>query len=354
MSPIPVVITMQDGSCKLHLSVILSATMLFLAVAGGVDWRYRSRSGVMPTTSVSVTLKDEARNKVVPTRITMPRADGKFPVIIWSHGAFGSKDSYEPLVQFWAERGYIIIQPTHSDSLSLMPIDERQKVIQALTRGAFPRDAFRDWRERPRDISFVIDSLKLLCKLVPELEVIMDSSRIGVGGHSFGAITTQLVAGATARLPNGERLSLADERPMAFIAISPSSAGGLFGIFDGRSFEGMKRPMLLITGSNDFAIGGKVAEWRKGAFELMCGGDKYLLWIEGAYHDFGGISGIPRAARKWFMPKFMGGEDERHLEIVRSATLSFWDAYLKADANATEFILTKAIEQAGGVTLMAK
>ncbi|MCS7254906.1 MAG: hypothetical protein RMK18_12330 [Armatimonadota bacterium] len=320
------------------------------------EWKYHAGKAVLPTVSVSVNLKDDFSGRNVPLRITLPQADGKYPLIVWSHGAFGSKDGYEPLVHVWASSGYVVIQPTHSDSLTLMTFEERQKVIEALSQGKFPFWTLKNWRERVRDISFLLDSLAKLCELVTELKVRMDESCIGVGGHSFGAFTTQLVAGSSVRTADGRRITFSDERPKAFIAISPTGADGIGigGLFDKHSFEGVNRPMLLITGSNDLGRGLLPAEWRKTVFEFLPEGDKYLLWIEEAYHDFGGISGIPRTARKWFMPKFMGGENERHLEIVRSMTLAFWDAYLKGKDEARKFIASKLIEQANGVELRAK
>lgn len=335
-----------------------AGAIAFLLVCYGApdEWQYHVGKTVFQTVSMSATLKDEALGKNVPVRVTMPQADGKYPVIVWSHGALGSKDDYEPLARVWASSGYVVIQPTHSDSLTLMPFEERRKVAEALSRGKFPFGVLKNWKERPGDISFVLDSLQRLCEFIPRLKGHIDESCIGVGGHSFGAFTTQLVAGASVPAPDGGRLTFTDERPKAFIAISPTGVGGvgIGGLFDKRSFEGIKRPMLIITGSNDFAMGFLPAEWRKVAFESLPKGDKYLLWIDGAYHNFGGISGMPRAARQWFMPKLMGGENERHLEIVRSMTLAFWDAYLKGNDDAKKFIASKMIERAGGVELSAK
>ncbi len=47
-----------------------------------------------------------------PTDDEAPR-----PVIVWSHGVFGSHEGYEPLVRAWVEAGYVVVQPTHDDTL---------------------------------------------------------------------------------------------------------------------------------------------------------------------------------------------------------------------------------------------
>ncbi len=325
-----------------------------VAIAGALapshDWQYKPDKP-LSVVSISLALKDTKRGKELNVRVTMPKEKDKFPVIVWSHGALGSKDGYDPLVKFWAESGYIVIQPTHSDSLSLMSSEERINTLKHLSQGKFPPGIFKNWRERVEDIKFVLDSLDKLCELVPELSGRIDSSRIGVGGHSYGALTTQIVAGATVLMPNGERISLVDKRPNAFIAISPNGPNGLFDI---NSFAEIKRPMLLVTGGNDFGRSGQPPSWRKKAYEFLPKGDKFLLWIEDAYHDFGGISGLSRVARRWFTPKFMGSENQKHLEIVRTVTLAFWDAYLKGDEKAKEFLRNRKIEQVSGVTLSAK
>jgi predicted dienelactone hydrolase len=44
---------------------------------------------------------------------------GQFPVIVFSHGAGGSGQNYFPLTHYWATHGYVIIQPTHNDSIAL-------------------------------------------------------------------------------------------------------------------------------------------------------------------------------------------------------------------------------------------
>ena len=138
-------------------------------------------------------LQDAKRKKDLQLRITYPDSGGPFPVIVFSHGAFGSKDNYLPLAEYWAGYGYVILQPTHSDSRAL---------------GVRPGDpqAFQDWQSRPADISFVLDSLEELPTKEPALRGKMDAGRIGVGGHSFGANTAQLVGGAKAfpRLKEGK------------------------------------------------------------------------------------------------------------------------------------------------------
>src|SRR6185436_2695827 len=66
-----------------------------------------------------IVLADAKRSKELQICLHYPAGQGPFPVIIWSHGAGGSKDNYLPLIEYWASYGYVTIQPTHSDSRAL-------------------------------------------------------------------------------------------------------------------------------------------------------------------------------------------------------------------------------------------
>lgn len=249
--------------------------------------------------------KDETRDKTLPLRVTYPsNARGKIPVIVWSHGLYGSQDFYRPLVDHWARHGYLVIQPSHSDSR---------------LRGSDLTNPMSEWHTRPEDVSFLLDELPKH----PEFRALVDMSRVGMGGHSFGAHTTLLVNGAKPRF--GE--SYADSRPAAFVAISPQASGALL---NDDSWATLQRPTLFISGDNDKTRQGEEAENRRDAYNGAAPGQKYLLWVKDAYHNFGGISGVSHSRS--------GPADGDQLALVKSCTLAFWDKYLKASPEATRLI----------------
>src|SRR5262245_63537726 len=106
--------------------------------------------------------------KDLQLRVHYPSGTGRYPLIVWSHGAGGSKDNYLTLMEHWASYGYVTIQPTHSDSRSL---------------AAKPSDpvSFRDWQSRPADISFILNSLAQIEAEEPGLKGMMDRMRIDMG-----------------------------------------------------------------------------------------------------------------------------------------------------------------------------
>lgn len=263
-----------------------------------------------PPPNVSVTqknleLEDTKRGKTLAFRATYPdNTKAGLPVIVWSHGLYGSQDSYDPLVKFWARHGYLVLQPSHSDSLR---------------RGSGLDNPTSDWANRPKDISFLLDSLNSHPLLGPKANL----SRVGMGGHSYGAHTTMLVGGAKTVVGG----PFADLRPRCFVAISPQGEDRLF---DRSSWSGLKHPTLFVSGDNDSGRKGDPADWRLAPYRGAPAGEKYLLWVKDAYHNFGGISGLRHSKS--------GPADGDQLTLVKSSTLAFWDKYLKNDPSATKLV----------------
>ncbi|MCX7826402.1 MAG: hypothetical protein N2689_12715, partial [Verrucomicrobiae bacterium] len=151
--------------------------------------------------------------------------------------------------------------------------------------------------------------------------------RIGVGGHSFGANTAQLIGGAKVRLPGGEK-SFADARVRAVMLLSGQGPGEML---TEESWENFTRPLFVMTGSKDGPTRtGQPAEWRKKPYELSPPGDKYLVWVEGLDHGYGGITGVR------FNPKNQDNAD--HVRWTKMATLAFWDASLKQNKEARAYL----------------
>ncbi len=258
-------------------------------------------------------------------------------MIVFSHGAGGSQNCCEELTQHWASYGYVTIQPTHEDSAIQRQDagEENVRFLQAV-RDALKQPAL--WESRPRDISFLLDSLGQLQKRVPELAGKIDEQHIGVGGHSMGSFTAEAVAGALVDLPTKPVTSFADGRVKAVLCLSPQGPGQ-FGL-TGASFRSLKIPYLGVTGSLDSLGPLADAAWHETPFELSPAGDKYHVDIEGASH----MSFI--TARTPLPAKAQQADDI--LEYTNSAALAFWDAYLKNDANAKEYL------QSGGLTSFSK
>ena len=271
-------------------------------------------------------------------RITFPDGGDSLPVILWSHGLFGTKTDYSPLTDHWTENGYICIRPDHSDSRAL---HERRMSVK-------DPEVFKDWRNRPKDLSFILDSLHEIESRIPELRGRIDAKRAGAGGHSYGAHTTQLLAGALIHEgANNGRRSYADERLAAFLIVSPQN---LMNEFDVHSWRALERPCMFITGTKDTTPKDPVHPFsREEPYESAAPGDKYYMLIENGYHNFGGINGgtgFPGA----------GPNNETQVAYIQNASTALWDAYLKSDSRALGYLKSDNFENEskGAVTLKWK
>jgi predicted dienelactone hydrolase len=64
-----------------------------------------------------VTLRDEARGKDLEVRVVHPASGGPHPLIVFSHGDGGSREGVTELGRAWAASGYVVVAPTHADSV---------------------------------------------------------------------------------------------------------------------------------------------------------------------------------------------------------------------------------------------
>jgi predicted dienelactone hydrolase len=289
------------------------------ATAGAKDYAHEIEKTPLKINTVpKLVVHDAKRNKDLQLRINYPEGKGPFPVILFSHGAWDSKDGYRTLTELWASHGYVTIQPSHSDS-------------QALGNKVLDPTVFRGWQDRPADISFIIDSFALLETKEPALKAKLDAARIGMSGHSFGASTAELIGGARAYLL-GQEKSFEDKRVAAVVLLSGQGPGDMM---TEKSWEKVAMPMLVMTGSKDGPTRtGQPAEWRKKPYELSPKGDKFLVWVKELDHGFGGITGLK-------FPKWKENPD--HVKYTKMATLAFWDAFLKGDAQAKAWLASDAL-----------
>ncbi|MFQ5722923.1 MAG: alpha/beta hydrolase family protein [Terriglobia bacterium] len=336
--------------------------LLLLAVSGGVRAQdttgYQPEDGPYALQEVEeLVLHDAARGKDLPLRIHYPEEGGPYPVIVFSHGAGGSKECCAALMRHWASHGYVVIQVTHADSLRLRrQRGERVAIGRALgeaIRGLLDPEVRR---ERTGDISFVLDSLGEIEARLPEVAGKIDAERIGVAGHSAGALTAMLLGG-TRSFADGAH-DHTDPRPRAFLLLSAQGHGTGLG-FTEESWQDFTRPMMNMTGSRDLAVGGQGPEWRKDPFEFAPPGDKYHVYIEGAHHG-SFIGNLRGGAAAWLRGETLQGEALKEQEAifvwVKVACLAFWDAYLKDDREASDYLASDALPRlsAGGVLLLRK
>jgi predicted dienelactone hydrolase len=251
----------------------------------------------------------------------------------------GSGDAFPELTEHWATLGYVVILPTHDDSVQLRrrrgePVGEILRDVSSGTRSVDPAG-------RIADVVLILDSLDRIEEAIPELQRdghgLIDRTRTAIAGHSAGALTAQMAIGVKVR---GRRMgveglaprNVGDSRFKAAIIIS--GQGTTNPAFTRESWAELDKPMMVFAGSLDVArVGNETPESRRHPFELARPGHKYLVWIEGATH--GSYQGRRTVAMLGERP---ATDVSLITAVVSSASSAFLDAYLRDDAEARAFL----------------
>lgn len=272
--------------------------------------------------TVELTVKDAERQRDLPLRIYLPKSRGPAPVVLFSHGLGGNRDGSAYLGKHWAARGFVSVFLQHPGS-----DDSLWKDLPPARRLAALRQAasLQNFLLRVQDVPAVLGQLaKWNAESGHALDGRLDLTRVGMSGHSFGAQTTQAVAGQATAFG---RQRFLDSRIKAAVIMSPSvpKAGSAE-----RAFGSVKIPWLLITGTHDTApIGGQTVESRRGVFPALPRGDKYELVLAGAEHSA-------------FTDRALPGDKEprnpNHHRAILALSTAFWDAYLRGDGAAKTWL----------------
>ena len=266
-------------------------------------------------------LVDPAEGRAIPLRLAYPVRGRDLPVVLFSHGAFSSGDDYDPIVDAWAARGYVVISPTHRDSVSL-----------GVKRGAGDPRHF-GWRLD--DMGLILARLPEVLAGVPGLAERTDTTRIAATGHSFGGLVAQTLGGATYfDAASGQELSRADPRIGAVIVFS--GAGVFPPMLRPEDFARLRAPTLVTVGTEDLrqAPGLSGYAWRKQPYDFAPGGDHYLLTLDGADHYLGGIVGRDDLPKHPQAPQFLAAFNE--------TSGRFLDAWLRNDPSARQWLVDRS------------
>jgi dienelactone hydrolase len=225
-------------------------------------------------------------------KVSAPATGSDLPVILLSHGHgpsnfVSSLHGYGPVADFWAAHGFVVIQPTHLDSmmLGLRESDDPEAPLY--------------WRSRAEDMRHILDHFDEIEAAVPGLGGRVDRSRVAAAGHSMGGHTVGMLFGQGVTDPaDGTEADLADPRVKAGVLMAPPGNGEDLAAFAAEhypvlrttSFAKMTTPALVITGDNDWSPAFSARkDWRADAY-LHSPGPKSLLTLFGAEHSLGGVS----------------------------------------------------------------
>jgi predicted dienelactone hydrolase len=269
---------------------------------------------------LDLSVHDAARNRDIPVRIYLPSASGPAPVVLFSHGLGGSRAGSEFLGEHWAARGYVAVFVQHPGSDDAVWKDAAPAERMAAMRKAASLENFL---LRVRDVPAVLDQLEVWNKSGP-LAGRMDLTKIGMSGHSFGAVTTEAVSGETFPMSGTQ---LTDPRIRAAVIFSPSTPVSTTAE---RAFGVVKIPWLLMTGTKDNAlIGHADVKSRLEVYPALHGAPKYQVVLNNAEHSA-------------FTDRALPGDREprnpNHHRVILALSTAFWDAYLQGNKDALAWL----------------
>ena len=303
-----------------HFSLLLLLVALPLAAAKDYD-------PLATTGKVETRLTDfQYDGRKVPLKVYLPENTSPAPVILLSHGLGGSREVGNYLGQQWAGRGFVVVAMQHPGSDDSVwkgvPANKIKETLASAANG-------KTFQDRMRDVPATLDQLeKWQADKAHFLNGRMNLKQIGIGGHSYGAVTTQALAGQHFG-PLGALYG--DKRIDAALALSPSvpktgaakAAFGKIGV-----------PMMLVTGTKDgSAIGRSTPASRREVYPALPDGDKFQLVLKDAEHH--AFSDHRQA---------MPNTNPNHHRVILALSTAFWECYLREDREAKKWLLGKQPE----------
>jgi len=265
-------------------------------------------------------LGDASLDTAIETRAlrdaALRREEAPYPVVFFSHGANAVRMQSTYLVIDLASHGYVVIAPDHDgNTLSDLVLD-----------GALdPAAAAAYFLIRPDDIRALMERLRFE---PPEwLAGALDFGRVGVAGHSFGALTSLRLAGLSDKL-----------HPVhALVAQAPPGYGPTWIGID-RPLDAIGAPLMIQGGALDDTT--PVSDAR--SFWDRAATPKHELILDTAGHftfsDLCGLdprvvaavsmTGVGDALSDGCAPSNVAPADA--FPVLRHYTIGMFNAYLRA------------------------
>jgi predicted dienelactone hydrolase len=219
---------------------------------------------------------DAKRARPVPVRLYWPEADRPVPLVVFSHGIGGSRRGYSYLGQHFASHGVASLHVQHVGSDRSLWSGNPLTLLGRLQDAATEREAL----ERVKDLSFALDQVLAHDAFGARI----DRARIAAAGHSYGANTVMLAAGAAVER-DGRRIEARDPRIKVAVLLS---APPFYGEPDpGKILRSVTLPTLHVTATEDtIRIPGfySPVSDRLAVFEAIGSPIKALAVFEGGSH----------------------------------------------------------------------
>ena len=294
-------------------------------------------------------LRDQARNRIIPTHIYIPAAtpltspelsSPPFPLIVISHGIASDRSSFAYLAEHLASYGFAVAVLEH-------PGSNAERIERYLTGLAGPLEA-EEFINRPWDIKFLLDELEYRVKSNSDLQGKLNLEQVGAIGHSFGGYTVLNLAGANINFQQlqqdcGANISafnlslflqcqvtelaaknyqLQDDRIKAVLAINPLSSS----IFGESEVSQIQVPVMLVASSQDIAT--PMVSEQVRPFTWLTTPNRYLVLIENATHFSAIAEPTPGNDVLPIPPALLGPNPAPVYDYLKTLNVAFWQTHL--------------------------
>lgn len=266
-------------------------------------------------------LTDPKTKRRLKLRVRLPVGSGKAGLIIYSPGLGSGVSNGAAWCEAWRRAGFIVVtlaHPVTDDSIWTVAAGKTFKTnINEAIAGP-------QYGMRVADCRFAID----YCLEKAVFASRIDAERIGLAGHSFGALTAQSIAGQA-----GAGQSSRDTRVRAVIALSPTAISAE----RAQSLKAIDIPFFCVTGTHDqyvtFKKGGEAVRLgvslaqRELVFDYLPAGQKIQLKLALADH----MSFAGEAVTAQSFSRDVPVSDKANAQIwdcVSATTSLFWRFYL--------------------------
>lgn len=258
-------------------------------------------------------------------------AKGNFPLVVFSHGSFGTRTSNETLYRELASHGYVVCSIDHtyqcfyttdkSGNVLLMSSEFMGEILSENAKEDKQKslELYRKWMDvRVGDINFVIDTIKADSDILYGL---INTDKIGVIGHSLGGSAALGIG----RMRSDIGAVVALEAPFMCDILDIEN--------DEFVFESTAYPVPVLNVYSD-SLWTHLAKWPQYEknVHLLSGSEKdaYSLHIAGVGH----LSLTDLSLASPILTRILNGHAtsvsaEDCLRLINKECLAFFDCYLK-------------------------
>jgi predicted dienelactone hydrolase len=273
------------------------------------------------------TLNNPKTGRSIKLRARLPATQAPTGLILYSPGLGSGVSNGEAWCEAWRQAGYLVVtlaHPVTDDSIW------RTSAKQSFKANMQQALAGPQYGLRVSDCSFALDHCLQSDRLAPYI----DPGRVGLAGHSYGALTAQTIAGQPLGATN-----MRDPRIKAVIALSPGATSPE----RARSMSKIQIPFFCITGDHD-----QFVTFKKDADAIQLGvslinrelvyvnlpaGKKLQLKLQDADHmSFAGEPVDPKRFSRDI--KVTDSANQALWGRVSQMTTAFWEYYLAAPGQA--------------------